>query len=129
MARSAFETFAEGPIRSPYKRDPLVSFLSPEVYQDRAYSVETSEGTYIVPMSVCGDLRCRGVHEKGSRRFEELSASLRDYVGRGIESIEALPSGYVGRLSASGYLDCTEWAYYRTMREAARDLRNLGGGE
>ena len=58
--------------------------------------------------------------------FELLAARVKDYVeGREILSLEVC-KGYFARLSAPGYLDCTEWSCYKTLREARASLREYG---
>ena len=46
----------------------------------------------------------------------------------GIESIEIV-SGWGARLSAPGYLDCTEWSVYETEEEARADLAEMYGDD
>ena len=55
--------------------------------------------------------------------FANLVRELGNYVGgRRIESI-GVCRGYFARLSAPGYLDCTEWCCYSTVREARAALK------
>lgn len=94
------------------------------------YAVETECGTTYLPSFVTGDLRIRGTHEAGSRRFDDLCAAVRDYVeGRDIRSVEYMPTCYWARMSAPGYMDCTEWESHRTIRDARESLADSFGDE
>ena len=56
--------------------------------------------------------------------FLALRVLVMDYVpGFNIESISAIEDCYFARLSAPGYLDCTEWGAFKTLREARAYLR------
>ena len=55
--------------------------------------------------------------------FDTLIALISDYVpAHEIGSLEVC-SGYFARLSAPGYLDCTDWTCHSTIREARASLR------
>lgn len=57
--------------------------------------------------------------------FDALVSLISDYVpAHHIQSIEVC-SGYFARLSAPGYLDCTDWACYSTIREARAALKDI----
>lgn len=107
-----------------------MAFMEQRIDEDSAYEVETEEGTEIVPRHVCGDLRIRGEYDEDSTRWGDLCSAVGDYVGgRRIRSIRALPKGWVCRMSAPGYLDCTSWEWHPTKREAQRSLRDKYGDE
>lgn len=85
-----------------------MSFMEPEIFEDSYYEVETNQGIEIVPCSVVafyGDIP------------KEL---LRDYVEGEITDLEQLEQprhGWICRLSAPGYTDCTAWAACPTEQE------------
>jgi hypothetical protein len=58
-------------------------------------------------------------------RFNELMSRLRDYVAQKRVDSVACVYGYGVRLSAPGYLDCTDWSFCRTKREALKEAREL----
>lgn len=70
-------------------------FMKPEITQKKKWAVDTSSGE-ITPLEY---------------------ASLDDES----EVIE----GYGARFSAAGYLDCTDWSVFGTVKEAARYLLTL----
>ncbi|MEM4360045.1 MAG: hypothetical protein QXT45_05915 [Candidatus Bilamarchaeaceae archaeon] len=74
--------------------------FEPEVYDGEYYIVDTIYGTYYVP----GD-------------FVESDDQLESFVeGRILEVRQA--NGVLGRLTAPGYLDSTDWTPYSSMAEA-----------
>lgn len=83
-------------------------------YETDFWRVETSIGTEIVPMEVESD-----------------PARLAPYVEGTIESVEDdvhSEHSWLGRLSAPGYLDCTDWVTGETekdVKEALADLYDL----
>ena len=58
--------------------------------------------------------------------YDNLNGALQDYVesNNGIREIEVVEL-YFCRLSAPGYLDCTEWCGFATKKEAREYLRDL----
>lgn len=86
-----------------------MAFMEPEVIKGRGWEVETSDGTFYVPGMV--------LEEKASKRtlmqYAPEPISPRATVHRWREV-----TGYFARLSAPGYLDATDWEFFRTAREA-----------
>lgn len=84
-----------------------MSFMRATWYQTPYWEVWTSYGVEIVPYDVCPTKR-----------------GLGDYVGGELDARNApeLRSGWVGRLSAPGYLDATEWHAADTEDEIKSEL-------
>lgn len=110
-----------------------MAFMKPEITeQQNGWQVETRDnGTCYVPgdvVSVPAWLALEqevlpGDDKLDSAVFDALSAELRDYVpALHIEGIQAIRA-YFARLSAPGYLDCTEWCAFKTLKEARASLR------
>jgi hypothetical protein len=96
-----------------------MAFTIPVAEKLAAYHVETENGTEIVPETVCGALR----NEACLTPYESVEnlAALEPYLeGSRVESVERR-EGWYGRLSASGYLDCTEWQGPYETADAALD--------
>ena len=54
-----------------------------------------------------------------------IAALVEPYVeGRDFISVEVC-TGYFGRLSAPGYLDCTEWTFGATLRDVRDALKGI----
>lgn len=93
-----------------------MSFMKPEIVESECYIVETNIGTEIVPCYVAGTV--------------ETCADLADYLeGTPGEPGEApeIESGWLWRLSAPGYMDCTDWCRADTREEAIRECLEMYG--
>ena len=60
--------------------------------------------------------------------FTEEEAAEAYELPQGIKTISSV-TGYGARLSADGYLDCTEWCVFDTEQEAAEYLRDTFGDD
>jgi hypothetical protein len=83
-------------------------FMKPEIYEGDFYAVETSHGTWFVPDD------CVGTAIQDVMEFES-------YV-EGIPQSYEKKHGFGARLSASGYMDCTEWNVLDSEEEAVSYL-------
>ena len=93
---------------------PLMGeFMSPVVEHGKWIAIDGSDGITLVPADVIGDIGPEDNHDANV---------YQDYYEGKVYSVEEL-TGYAARLSASGYMDCTEWmGVYDTAEEAAREL-------
>ncbi len=85
------------------------SFMQPEIYFGSYFEVETVLGTEIVP----GDVT--------SRTASTIAEYFADYVEGRILDPDAdaeYKHGWLARMSAPGYLDCTPWGAFETEQEA-----------
>jgi hypothetical protein len=68
---------------------------------------------------------------KGENQWAEVTDALRDYVecrpGK-IDTVELI-EGFGARLSAPGYMDCTEWCVFETEEEATTYLVEMYGDD
>jgi hypothetical protein len=103
------------------KGEKIMSFMKEQIIQDRAWQIETNHGTEIVPFHVCSMFDVEQLQEYCEGTI--LGANRADY------QIQKLPLGYVYRLSAPGYLDCTSWGYASTKALATIHLRDLYGDD
>lgn len=88
-------------------------FMLPRVEHGKWIKVETNIGTEIVPADLVGG--------------DPTQAKLKDYLeGDRIQSFEVV-EGYGARMSAPGYLDCTEWTVFDTYQEALDFLNETYG--
>lgn len=101
-----------------------MAHMQPVAEYFAAYHVETSDRTEIVPEDVCGEIT--DVSDPGEYGF--LAGYLNCLVGNtDIRSVER-KEGWYGRLSADGYLDCTEWeGPYATAEEALDAIKEAYG--
>lgn len=101
-----------------------MSFMQKQVTHKMNWiQVETTHGTEFIP----GDL---GIFVRNSdgqsqplteEEFTRYEGMLRPYTEGTIQSWENI-QGYGARLSAPGYLDCTEWSVFDTEEEAREYL-------
>lgn len=97
-----------------------MAFMEKQVYSGTYYVVETENGTDFIPEDVCGSLReCLGtgvMYETPADDdaeclpiWAEWVRQVKDYAsGKEIRTISR-ESGNLYRLSAPGYMDCTDW--------------------
>lgn len=94
------------------------SFMKPEIYKGWYFRVETTAGIEVVPAHACG--RTCATH---------VEALLNYLEGKPLDSDELIVAedGWLARLSAPGYLDCTPWTVHASEREAHEHLEEMYG--
>lgn len=97
-----------------------MSFMQPQVYLGEYFRVNTSAGTEFVPCDIIG--RTMAVHVEALANYLE---------GKPDDPEECcdVSTGWLARLSAPGYLDCTDWTAHKTEAEARAYLVEMYGGE
>ena len=92
-----------------------MAFMEPEVFLGEYYAVDADHGsTWIVPVDVSG--------------LVETWAGLADYVEGDVDDPDGpavVQTGWLARLSAPGYLDCTDWSVHATETEAREHLAEM----
>jgi hypothetical protein len=89
----------------------MARHMKPEIYEGDFYVVETSHGTWYVPDDCVGNM------------IDDVM-EFESYVEGIPQSYEKI-HGFGARLSASGYMDCTEWCVLDTEEEAVSYLCEL----
>lgn len=84
--------------------------------KQRWLSVETTQGTWFVNVFDTG-LDLANSSSLADDVTEENSGDVQQYVEGTVQSWENV-TGYGARLSAPGYMDCTEWTVFNTEQEA-----------
>ena len=108
-----------------------MSFMQPEIWQENYYEIETTHGTEIVPVEVCGILDVSELTDEDyeSHVWQDL---LREWFGdycEGEPLNAELKIGWLYRLSAPGYMDCTDTGSAETEEEAIECLLNTYGAD
>lgn len=90
-----------------------MSFMHPQVYEDDYFEIDTTAGTEIVPGDVIG--RTCATH---------VEAFLNYLEGSPLDPDEEIPvkHGWLARMSAPGFLDCTTWTTHETQFDALAHL-------
>ena len=107
-------------------------FMQPEIARCAFFYVETEQGGNIVLADLIRpamaiDYRAGGTFDPETPGFEGLARQLEPFVeGTEIQSTEPR-FGFLARLSAPGYLDCTDWSAHDTRRDAEAHLMDMYG--
>jgi hypothetical protein len=105
-----------------------MGFMEPQITdKERWAEVDTNCGTEFIPLEQLGITLpdC----DTTTNWTEACTELLRDYLeGSRVFSVQER-EGYGARLSAPGYLDCTEWAVFDTEQEARDYLDETYGDE
>jgi hypothetical protein len=97
-----------------------MSFMQKQIYYSAYFEIDTTCGTEIVPDD------CVGAKIRGGVMPEQLQ----DYLeGKPLNPYERImrQNGWLARLSAPGYLDCTCWSAHKTEQEANDFLDDMYG--
>lgn len=95
-----------------------MSFMKPEVIYGPYFAIETTAGTEIIP----GYLTPRSMATVTEYFLEYLEGTPLD-----LDEVVEPQTGWLGRLSAPGYMDCTAWCAYPSSEAAWADLRETYG--
>lgn len=95
-----------------------MSFMKPVISYDRWVEADTSHGIFFIQQGLVG------------KTTSPDKSALLDYLP--VSTVEdiydiTLIDGYGARLSATGYMDCTEWTVFPTAVDAATYLRDFYG--
>lgn len=108
---------------------PRDEHMMPEItMKQKWYVVDGPEGTDYIP-DLVGEVDASTVIGSGEATRVEIPDQLKDYTANSEAYDITLVEGYGARLSASGYLDCTEWSVFDTPEEAAQYLADQYGQE
>lgn len=91
-------------------------------------SLDTNCGIYFVPLADANVNREQALQCLDNDDKETIKELLVYTEGTELHEVEII-HGYGIRLSANGYMDCTDWGVYANKREAIKALRELGGNE
>jgi hypothetical protein len=95
--------------------------------------VDAYSGTTFIPADVFSADEGKAIHDFIDGESDELTEEVRDaldaYVEGGGESVRSVSvrGGWGARLSAPGYLDCTEWSVFDTEEEARESVAEMYG--
>jgi hypothetical protein len=95
-----------------------MAFMQKQIYFSGYFAIDTTHGIQIVPDDVIG--RTVSTHVEAFANYIE---------GEPLDDDEMIEhqTGWLGRMSAPGYMDCTEWSAYKTEQEANEHLEEMYG--
>jgi hypothetical protein len=131
-----------------------MAFMEPQIEFGKWYEIDGPAGTEFIPADLVGSVTIekpdgakrvttptlddlqeydrvmgRAAEDEGDSVRFPIPSLLKDFC----ENREAwridLVEGYGARLSASGYMDCTEWSVFETEKEARDYLEEMYGNE
>lgn len=94
--------------------------MTPDIYYGGYFEIDTYAGTEIVPADDIG--RTVGTHVEAFADYLE---------GHPVDPDEVVEhrEGWLARMSAAGYLDCTAWGVYESFEAAAQYLIDTFGDD
>lgn len=97
-----------------------MSFMQQQIYHGGYFAVDTTSGTEIVPDDLIG--RTVGTH---------VEAFLNYLEGKPVDPEEVVEhkTGWLARMTAPGYLDCTDWTAHATETAAKAFLDDAYGDD
>ncbi len=106
----------------------MSGFMTPQITdKGRHWCVETRAGTWFVPNDLLGvpDWIKADVKIPDAEIPRWIIQNLEDYVEPGADNWTGITvvEGYCGRLSAPGYLDCTDWVFSKNLLSLRAKLR------
>jgi hypothetical protein len=102
-----------------------MSHMQPEIREDNWYKVETKHGTEMV----CSDfvtltLPVGKTLVAGDKGFRKAVDRLQDFVSSPDITEVTCVHGFGARLSAPGFMDCTDWTVFDTEEKAKVYIRD-----
>lgn len=95
-----------------------MGFTKKQIVYDRWFEVDTAQGIWFIPQDLIGKI----MHPKKSDLLDYTECHDVD----DIYSVRVI-DGYGARMSAPGYLDCTEWTVFDTEEDANNYLDEYYG--
>ena len=90
--------------------------MIPQIQERDWYEIDTAHGAEFIPAELVGSLECDPESD-----WDHISDYISVFNLEQVYSIERR-SGFGCRLSAPGYMDCTEWSVFNTESEARSHL-------
>ena len=102
--------------------DAMSGFMQPDVTtKQQWYEIDGPMGTEWIPYDFVGDLEDSSVFAC-TTGHHDVPPELADYAENTEFYTISLVEGFGARLSAPGYLDCTDWSVFESEFEARQHL-------
>lgn len=105
-----------------------MGFMEQQIEFGKWVIVDGNCGGECIPFDICPIPDC-GEDEDSADYLARVFPILRDYVESTRLHSVAVREGWGARLSAPGYLDCTEWSVFDSEQEAREYLEETYGNE
>jgi len=101
--------------------------MIPEIVKDRFVCVEGPMGTDYIPIDVWAKQEVKKVLDSIAREQVEdtFTKWMKDYTENSEAWSLSLFHGWGARLSAPGYLDCTEWSVHDSEKDARKYIETF----
>ena len=116
----------------------MTQFMKPQILFGYWLLVDDACGTEVVPADLIGGLSWMALGcdydtdcmEEDSNLRNTIDA-LEDFIESNVDDVTSirLVKAYGARLSAPGFMDCTEWTVFKTIAEATDYLEETYGDE
>lgn len=104
-------------------------FMEKQIEYGTWVQADGTNGLETIPADLVDiDKLRRWINSESPWAIDKVNKILRDYVLGTILSAEVI-DGYGARLSAPGYMDCTEWSVYSSESAAREALVEMYGNE
>lgn len=100
-----------------------MGFMQRQIEHGKWYEIDGCEGTEFIPYDLVGDVDLTDF-DGG-----EIPAEFADYCRNTEATTIEIREGWGARLSAPGYMDCTDWSVYDTEAEATESLEEMFGDD
>lgn len=100
-----------------------MSFMQKEIVKDSWYEIDGSNGTYWIPADFLPDFTREEMDRMEDEQFFKDFEKVYNGDIWAVDRVE----GWGARLSAPGYMDCTEWSVFETEQEAIEWLEETYG--
>lgn len=90
-----------------------MSFMQREVYEADYYELDTTQGVVTIPCDAV-----MGHSPAGAVSVGELALYVQGEPFLDPSFVIEPEHGWIARLSAPGFMDCTEWASFKTEKDA-----------
>lgn len=118
------------PLRTELANAYQDSFMKPELFHGEYVEIDGDNGSIIVPIEHI----TISLQDGAESEYEDLSEDDMENVAQAYQNHfagnaevydVAVKTGYIHRLSASGYMDCTDYSASETEEEAIQELLSL----
>jgi hypothetical protein len=108
-----------------------MAFMEPQIEQGQWYEIDTDNGITFIPADIVNKadgLTIGQSADMADASWETVEELIRPYCQANPQSVKLI-EGWGARLSAPGYLDCTDWTVFETEQEARDYLRDELGAD